>query len=109
MVSRMRPMNLNNWGKLGACQGRGSMDLNTYRLTVPGSTRENPDSEIEYHMLHAHESSHWVRFHGSTIGVSLSLMKYASERLVADYILNLEQAEKNALIEARKSGHPIFD
>jgi hypothetical protein len=101
-------MNLNDWGFLGECSGHGKLDLATYVVTIPGDLDVNPVDAFSYQMIAAHESGHWARFHGSTIGVALALMKYASERIVYDFMSDLDLAEKRALVNARRAGEPIL-
>ncbi|XVV12449.1 hypothetical protein ACQP2X_47960 [Actinoplanes sp. CA-131856] len=101
-------MDLNDWGALGGCKGLGKLDLNTQLLRVPTEWNDlDPDVEA-YHLLFAHESSHWVRYHSSTIGISLSLMKYASERLIRDFVFALDEKERRALMRAKKEKSNFF-
>jgi hypothetical protein len=103
-------MNLRNWGRLGHADNDSEFDLGT-NIVIMASGKEG-DSRTpspDAHLRIVHESGHWNRFHGSSVGVTLSLMKYASERIIVDHFAALEHSEKIALIGERKTGRKIFD
>lgn len=103
-------INLNDSGFLGACGGSGRLDLATYLITIPGgSSVDDPIDAFEYHMLAAHENSHWVRFHGTTCGATLAYLKFASERLVHDFIMNLPASDREVISRRRLAGERVFD
>ncbi|WP_157545205.1 hypothetical protein [Hamadaea tsunoensis] len=88
------PMDLNDNGTLAGIAGTGRFDLGTYFLAAP------PAAPVA--------NAYWVRFHGSTIGVALSLMKYAAERVAYADLGQLTEGEKTILMRHRANGQPIF-
>jgi hypothetical protein len=102
-------MNIGAWGRLGHAAGGPQFDLATNMVVMPSDGEHH--SRIPSHDAHlqiVHESGHWNRIHGSSIGVSLSLMKYASERIIADHLPSLDSSEKSALFNDRRAGNKIF-
>uniref|UniRef100_A0AAU3H2C3 Uncharacterized protein n=1 Tax=Streptomyces sp. NBC_01401 TaxID=2903854 RepID=A0AAU3H2C3_9ACTN len=74
--------------------------------------RENPNdlvtSLMSWNLVNAHETSHWARFHGSTIGVLLTFLRAARDSL-ADYsIRNLDGNDRAIFEKHRNDGIPLF-
>jgi hypothetical protein len=76
------------------------------------NTREKPNdlltSIMSWNLTHRHEMSHWVRYHGSTIGVLMTLLRATRDSL-ADYSLHrLDQAELATFQQSRSAGCRLF-
>ncbi|MFG3199804.1 hypothetical protein ACGFYT_27135 [Streptomyces sp. NPDC048208] len=74
--------------------------------------RDNPNnlvtSLMSWNLVHAHETSHWARFHGSTIGILLTFLRAARDSL-ADYsIRNLDGNDRATFETRRNDGIPLF-
>jgi hypothetical protein len=61
-----------------------------------------------WHKTYVHESSHWARYHGSTIGVLLSLLRRTRDQLAAYTISHLPRQDVERLHKDRSSGLPFF-
>lgn len=57
-----------------------------------------------WHKTYVHESSHWARYHGSTVGILLSLLRRTRDQLAAYTISRLSRQQTVALHERRSSG-----
>ncbi|MER6099156.1 hypothetical protein ABT154_25570 [Streptomyces sp. NPDC001728] len=82
------------------------------QLLFHDNMRDNPNdlvtSLMSWNLVHAHETSHWVRFHGSTIGVLLTLLRATRDSL-ADYsIRSLDSDDRATFERRRKDGIPLF-
>ncbi|GGP88218.1 hypothetical protein GCM10010231_66880 [Streptomyces sindenensis] len=81
-------------------------------LLFHDNMRDNPNdlvtSLMSWNLVHAHETSHWARFHGSTIGVLLTFLRAARDSL-ADYsIRNLDSNDRAIFEKHRNDGIPLF-
>ncbi|MFE2972726.1 hypothetical protein ACFXKC_56255 [Streptomyces sp. NPDC059340] len=61
-----------------------------------------------WHKTYVHESSHWARYHGSTVGILLSLLRRTRDQLAAYTISHLPRQDVEHLHEDRSSGLPFF-
>ncbi|MFF4501569.1 hypothetical protein [Streptomyces sp. NPDC001401] len=61
-----------------------------------------------WHKTYVHESSHWARYHGSTVGILLSLLRRSRDQLAAYTISHLSQRQAGDLHEGRRSGRPFL-
>ncbi|MDX3542483.1 hypothetical protein PV729_00935 [Streptomyces europaeiscabiei] len=82
------------------------------QLLFHDNMRDKPNdlvtSLMSWNLVHAHETSHWVRFHGSTIGVLLTFLRATRDSL-ADYsIRNLDNNDRAAFEKHRNDGIPLF-
>ncbi|MEU1928418.1 hypothetical protein ABZ516_13585 [Streptomyces sp. NPDC019826] len=62
-------------------------------------------SNLDYSTTYIHECSHWVRYHGTTAGACLSLMKYAQQRTLLR-LRNVSDREKFKIF--RGQHRPLF-
>ncbi|NYE46002.1 hypothetical protein HDA32_001122 [Spinactinospora alkalitolerans] len=62
-----------------------------------------------WNMRYIHESSHWARFHGSTIGVLLTLLRRTRDVLAAHTLQNLDTQDIVRFSRGWSTGVPIFD
>lgn len=81
-------------------------------LLFHDNMRENPNdlvtSLMSWNLVNAHETSHWARFHGSTIGVLLTFLRATRDSL-ADYsIRNLDGNDRAIFEKHRNDGIPLF-
>ncbi|MFE2519409.1 hypothetical protein [Streptomyces mirabilis] len=60
-----------------------------------------------WHKTYVHESSHWARYHGSTVGILLSLLRRSRDQLAAYTISRMSRQQTVALHERRSSGLPF--
>ncbi|MFE7778949.1 hypothetical protein ACFU5O_34755 [Streptomyces sp. NPDC057445] len=60
-----------------------------------------------WHKTYVHESSHWARYHGSTVGILLSLLRRTRDQLAAYTISHLPRQDVEHLHEDRSSGLPV--
>lgn len=68
------------------------------------SVAENAFWTSRYH----HELGHWLRFHGSSIGHLLTLLKYARDQSALTGFVELSTLQREAVIERRQSGRPVW-
>ncbi|MFD5389458.1 hypothetical protein ACFWMG_31945 [Streptomyces sp. NPDC127074] len=61
-----------------------------------------------WHKTYVHESSHWARYHGSTVGILLSLLRRSRDGLAAHTISRLSRQQSGDLYESRTSGRPFL-
>jgi len=92
---------------LGSCSGQDQFSLLSYALSISQTDATDLASVFDYHATVVHEESHWVRFHGTTIGAALALIQYA-QQLTAAQFSGLSLAEKGRLWRQRDNGQPIF-
>jgi hypothetical protein len=57
---------------------------------------------------YVHESSHWVRFHGSSIGVLLTLLRRTRDSLAAHTLNGLDSRDIASFSRQRFDGNPMF-
>lgn len=65
-------------------------------------------SLMSWNLVHAHETSHWVRFHGSSIGILLTLLRASRDALAAYALRNLDPTDLALVEERRSAGVPFF-
>lgn len=90
-------------GQLGDGDCGGHLDLDTYVAWVAPN-----DDLIRYNLIVSHEGGHWARWNGTTTGVALTLMRYASHRAIRDALGSLPEHEARLLRDARAAGQRIF-
>ncbi|MGW2367691.1 hypothetical protein ACWCZ5_19165 [Streptomyces sp. NPDC001667] len=61
-----------------------------------------------WHKTYVHESSHWARYHGSTVGVLLSLLRRTRDQLAAYTISRMSRQQTEILHESRANGLPFL-
>ncbi|MET9764524.1 hypothetical protein ABZ016_36595 [Streptomyces sp. NPDC006372] len=61
-----------------------------------------------WHKTYVHESSHWAQYHGSTVGILLSLLRRTRGQLAAYTISHLPRQDVEHLHENRSSGLRFF-
>lgn len=65
-------------------------------------------SVASWHKTYVHESSHWARYHGSTVGVLLSLLRRTRDQLAAYTISQMSRQQTELLHGARSNGLPFL-
>lgn len=71
-------------------------------------TRDLVTAVGSWHKTYVHESSHWARYHGSTVGILLSLLRRSRDGLAAYSISRLSRQQVQGLHESRSSGRPFL-
>lgn len=100
---------LTDAGTLGGHDGLSLLDLGTYFLTIDEKLHDEASSmTLAYHSTFVHENSHWIRFHGSTLGAALTALQVASQEIIYDGFARLSPNERHILLNQRKKGVPIF-
>ena len=94
---------------LGSGCSDSYLDLRSYVLFINDapadeSVAENAFWTSRYH----HELGHWIRFHGSSIGHLLTLLKYARDQSALTGFVELSARQREAVIERRQSGQPVW-
>ncbi len=76
----------------------------------PTRTRTNNliTSVASWHKTYVHESSHWARYHGSTVGVLLSLLRRTRDQRAAYTISRMSRQQTEFLHEGRGYGLPFL-
>ncbi|SFN47989.1 hypothetical protein SAMN04489713_102153 [Actinomadura madurae] len=62
-----------------------------------------------WNMRYLHESSHWVRFHGSTFGVLLMLLRRTRDQLASYTINDMTVSDIAKFSRDRANSQPLFD
>jgi hypothetical protein len=87
------------------------LDLRSQMLFLQGM-RGDPSNRltsfISWNIRHRHEVSHWVRYHGSTVGILLTLLRLTRDCLAENVMINLDKAELATFEQARADGLRIF-
>ncbi|MEU4383354.1 hypothetical protein [Micromonospora echinofusca] len=63
---------------------------------------------LSWHYRYLHESSHWARYHGSSVGVLLTLLRRTRDSLATYLLSQLSPAEQAAAAAARAGGEPLL-
>ncbi|GAA3654057.1 hypothetical protein ACG5V6_22960 [Streptomyces chitinivorans] len=71
-------------------------------------TKDLVTAVASWHKTYVHESSHWARYHGSTVGILLSLLRRSRDQLAAYAISHMSQRQTVDLHEHRSSGVPFL-
>lgn len=91
------------------CSG-AFLDVRTQILTIPGEY-EFDDQHEKYEFWVAkyiHESGHWVRFHGSTAGIYLTLLRSTRDLTALAAFHRLSETEADRVASWRESGRPVW-
>ena len=86
----------------------GGLNLGTFVTWSDVPTYKGAPDLIQYQARTAHEDGHWARWLGTTLGVSLTSMRYASQRLIRDTLSAQTHADREKLFDLRQAGRPIF-
>lgn len=74
--------------------------------------REKPHdmltSFMSWNLTHRHEVSHWVRYHGSTVGVFMTLLRATRDSLAGYALCRLDQADLTTFQQSRSAGRKLF-
>ncbi|MCF3143504.1 hypothetical protein [Streptomyces platensis] len=71
-------------------------------------TKDLITAVASWHKTYVHESSHWARYHGSTVGVLLSLLRRTRDQLAAYTISRMSRQQTEFLHEGWGSGLPFL-
>jgi hypothetical protein len=71
-------------------------------------TKDLITAVASWHKTYVHESSHWARYHGSTVGVLLSLLRRTRDQLAAYTISRMSRQQTDFLHEGRSNGLPFL-
>jgi hypothetical protein len=85
------------------------LSLRTQIMALAGSS-DYEDAELHDHWSgrHRHEVGHWLRYHGSTVGLYLTLLKLSRDLLAVDYLRSLDPASRAFIGETRRRGDAIW-
>ncbi|WP_328344559.1 hypothetical protein [Streptomyces violaceus] len=94
-------------------QNSGGAELNLRSQILfqdPTRTRTSDlvTAVASWHKTYVHESSHWARYHGSTVGILLTLLRRTRDQLAAYTISRLSRRQAGDLRESRSSGRPFL-
>jgi hypothetical protein len=94
---------------LGSGCSDSYLDLQSHVLFINDAPAdESVEANAFWTSRYHHELGHWRRFHGSTIGHLLTLLKYARDRSALTGFVELSTAQRETVIKRRGSGHPIW-
>ncbi|MFC9995854.1 hypothetical protein [Nocardia sp. NPDC127526] len=64
---------------------------------------------LSWHYKYLHEINHWIRFHGSSIGILLTFLQRSRDALATTLLNSLSNNEKLILSYDRSNGHKLLD
>jgi len=97
--------------RLGSASDRAALDLRSQFLFADGAADDSGDvltAGIAWHMTHVHECGHWIRVHGSTIGLALTMLRAARDITAFNTLQGLNSDRKRELSQRRGSGERLF-
>ena len=93
---------------LDAPSGAAALKLRSQMLFL-NQPRQDPEnlvlSTFAWNYRYLHETNHWARYHGSSAGVLLTLLRRSRDALASYFLETLESEERRHLLEQRQSGH----
>jgi len=96
---------------LNSPSGTAALNLRSQMLFL-NEPREDPVdlvlSTFAWSYKFLHESNHWARYHGSSLGVLLTLLRRSRDALASYFLDTLEASERRRLTEQRQSGNRLF-
>jgi hypothetical protein len=63
---------------------------------------------MSWNLTHRHEMSHWVRYHGSTVGVLMTLLRVTRDSLANHALHCLDQTDLATFEQSRSAGRRLF-